>query len=363
MKKILHITPNFNYSCGRSKLVYLYLKYFSANNQYKVYFLTNGGDSLDRLEEFQELNIKLVDFSTGFKNILYRNSFYNSLKEYIEKNNIELIHTHHRFPEYISVQIAKELNIKTVTSVHSFVKGFRKISFQADKIICVSNSVADHLTRNYFVKPESLVVLHNPSEQLPEVSEKEKEELKEKLGVTAGKKILLFMGRINKVKGYDTLIKSFEIVKEKFNNVILLLSGSVEDKKFHKELFVNKDCIKTIPPSRKSYQLYSISDTIVLPSKIEPFPFVMLEAGMFKKPFIGGDTGGIHEFIEDGKNGILIEPGNHKQLAEKIIYLLNNPDRGKDLGENLYDKVKRNCDFNNYFSSVEKIYNSLLDSK
>ncbi len=89
----------------------------------------------------------------------------------------------------------------------------------------------------------------------------------------------------------------------------------------------------------------------------------MIEAGSFKKPFIGGNTGGIAEFIEDGKNGLLVDPENHEQLAEKIIYLLNNPDLAKILGENLYEKVNRLCDYNKYFSEIEKIYNSLLTSK
>ena len=86
----------------------------------------------------------------------------------------------------------------------------------------------------------------------------------------------------------------------------------------------------------------------------------MLEAGVHKKPFIGGNTGGIAEFIEDGKNGLLVDPENPEQLAEKISYLLDNPALGKHLGENLYDKVTRLCDYNNYFNEVEKIYNSLV---
>ena len=101
----------------------------------------------------------------------------------------------------------------------------------------------------------------------------------------------------------------------------------------------------------------------MLPSRSDSFPYVMLEAGVHKKPFIGGNTGGIAEFIEDGKNGLLIDPENPEELAEKIIYLLNKPELGKMLGENLYEKVNRLCDYNNYFREVEKIYNSLLASE
>ena len=45
----------------------------------------------------------------------------------------------------------------------------------------------------------------------------------------------------------------------------------------------------------------------------------MIETGSFKKLFIGGNTGGIAEFIEDGKNGLLVDPENPEMIAEKII--------------------------------------------
>ena len=99
---------------------------------------------------------------------------------------------------------------------------------------------------------------------------------------------------------------------------------------------------------------------IVLPSKSDPFPYVMLEAGKFRKPFIGGNSGGIAEFIEEGVNGLLVAPGNPDELAEKIDYLLNNPNICSELGNNLFEKVTQLCDYNNYFRRIEIIYNSLL---
>jgi len=87
----------------------------------------------------------------------------------------------------------------------------------------------------------------------------------------------------------------------------------------------------------------------------------MLEAGAMKKPFIGGDTGGISEFIEDGVNGILIEPGNSDQLADQISILLNNPEHAANLANKLYQKVKKECDCEKFYQRLEKIYNDILD--
>jgi len=361
MKRILHISPYFNNNCGRSKLVFLYLDYFKHKNSYEIHFITNGGDSLERLKQIG-VDYRLFKFSHGLKNILYQKRFLNELKEYLINNKIQLIHSHHRFTEYVSVKAAKELKIKTVASVHNFVKGYKRLSFRSDKIICVSNSVSSYIQKNYNVEKGKIITLYNPVDDSPNLKMEEVSELKKELGLNSENKIILFMGRINFEKGYDTLLKSFRIVKNQCKNVILLFCGDVEDKNFNKMILPHDNSIKVIQPKFKKNLFYGIAGLVVLPSRVDSFPFVMIEAGKFKKAFIGGNTGGIAEFIEDGKNGLLFQPGNDIQLAEKIIYLLKNESAARTLGENLYNKVKQQCDYNNYFLQIESIYNSLLSS-
>jgi glycosyltransferase involved in cell wall biosynthesis len=362
MIKILHITPDFNYSCGRSKLVYFYLKYFSNKKDYQVHFITNGGDSLDRLNDIPNLNFQILKFSTGYKNIFYERNFYRSLKDYIARNKINLIHTHHRFPELISTRISTKLKIKTITSAHSFVKGFKQTSFKSDKIISVSHSLAAYLINEYNISKEKIVSLNNPLDLSFKVDLSAAEKFRKENNISPEMKLLLFIGRVNKDKGFDILLKSFSAVKEKNNDVILMINGQIENNYFQSEISKFNKAVIYIPPQKNNYYLYLLADIVVLPSRFDPFPFVMLETGLHKKPFIGGNTGGIAEFIEDGKNGLLVEPENPDQLADKILFLLNNPEVGTRLGENLYEKVTRLCDYNNYFNEVEKIYNSLIAS-
>jgi glycosyltransferase involved in cell wall biosynthesis len=361
MKRILHISPNFNYSCGVSKLVFLYLKYFGGKDDYEVHFITNGGDSLERLKEIQALKFRTLNFTRGIKNLLYRKKFLADVKKYILKNEINLIHSHHRFPEYISVKLEKEIEIKTVTSAHSFVKGFKKISFKSDKIIAVSSAVSSYLKNEFHIDEGRLITLYNPLEKFPEINLSEKVKIKAEEGIRDSYKVLLFMGRINKVKGYDSLLKAFEIISKKRKDVILLICGDVGDRKFERIVSNLLPQIKLLSSRRNNFLLYPISDLVVLPSRIDPFPFVMVEAGSFKKPFIGGNTGGIAEFIDDGVDGLLVDPEKPQELADKILYLLNNKDSAEQLGNNLYKKVKEKCDYNKYFSTVEEIYNSLLN--
>jgi len=363
MKRILHITPDFNYSCGRSKLVFSYLKHFNQHKNYEVHFITNGGDSIDRLKDLPEIKYDTLRFSTGINNILYSRSFARSFEKYVLANGINLIHTHHRFLELIATNIGKKLNIRTVTSAHSFVKGYKKISFKSNKIICVSNSVSDYLMSHFKVPKEKINTLYNPIENLIELNKNLSAEFKLRHNIGDENNVLLFVGRINKDKGFDILIKSFRYLMTKDKSLKLIVNGELDNNKKDFNLNSDSNNLIFISPQKEISYLYSVADIVILPSRIDPFPFVMLEAGIFKKPFIGGNTGGIAEFIEDNVNGLLVDPENPEQLAEKIMYLLNNPDIGKIFGENLQNKVNRLCNHSNYFSEVEKIYNSLLSSQ
>lgn len=67
----------------------------------------------------------------------------------------------------------------------------------------------------------------------------------------------------------------------------------------------------------------------MLLSQVNPLDYVILECGLAKKPFLGGRTGGIEEFIEEDVEGLLVEPGDKDDLKEKIITFLDNDDLSK----------------------------------
>jgi glycosyltransferase involved in cell wall biosynthesis len=100
----------------------------------------------------------------------------------------------------------------------------------------------------------------------------------------------------------------------------------------------------------------------VVPSLYEPFGIVAVEGLAMEKAVIGSRTGGIKEIIEDGKSGLLFEPGNHMELADKIKYLLKNNSERRRLEKNARKRAA-------YFTweknarKVTTIYNSLLRSK
>jgi len=70
----------------------------------------------------------------------------------------------------------------------------------------------------------------------------------------------------------------------------------------------------------------------VLPALYENFPFAILEAQSTGLPVISTKVGGIPEFLTDNKNGLLVDPGDPEQLAQRIMTLLQDPELAEELG-------------------------------
>jgi len=169
------------------------------------------------------------------------------------------------------------------------------------------------------------------------LSEEEVERVKEKYGLTGT--IVMFAGTITPRKGVWYLIKAAEILKEE--EVFFLIVGKTNlDKKYAERVmdYAKKKNINAkftgLVPYGDLKALYSACDIFVLPSFEEGFGIVMTEAMASGKPLIGSNVGGIPMQVIEGWNGFLIEPGNERQLAEKIEYLVDHPVERKRMGRN-----------------------------
>jgi glycosyltransferase involved in cell wall biosynthesis len=164
-----------------------------------------------------------------------------------------------------------------------------------------------------------------------------------------GKEVILFVGTINQRKGVEYLAKAANIVVNEFGyrNAFFLLVGPTEAFGLRKDfqtqylakilsLIENhglKENVRLtgLVPQEELGNFYAACDIFVLPSFAEALPAVLLEAMACGKPVIGTKAGGIPRQIE-GQSGFLIEPGNERQLAERIKYLIDNPSRAKEMG-------------------------------
>jgi len=351
---LLIISSEFNYSCGLSKHVYLLLKELANDNNYRLHFITNGGDALEKLENLK-LNLKVIKYKRGDKNPINFFYFFLELLIYCIKNNIKVIHSHHRLPEFASVLVAQILKLRTITTVHSLVEGLKYFSFKSDHIIAVSHSVERQLIDNFQIDKKKISVMYNFIEN--DFSEKNKNisEIKNKFGISNSDLIITYIGRICFQKGTDVLINAFKHIDLHFTNVKLILVGNIEDDSFLSMISSNQNVIY-VGILKETADIYSLSTIIVQPSREESFGLIMLEAGLMQKALVSSRTGGIAEFIEDELDGLLAEPGNVNDLSEKIMKLLNDEYLRDYLAYNLNKKTLKLNHSISYMEKLIKIY-------
>jgi glycosyltransferase involved in cell wall biosynthesis len=107
-------------------------------------------------------------------------------------------------------------------------------------------------------------------------------------------------------------------------------------------------------------QLIKTSVALLLPSKTEGFGRVIIEAFACSRPVIGSNVGGIPELIESEKNGLLMEPGNSEDLADKLVFSLENPERMKNMGERGRTRVEHNFSIKEYCDNQFRMIESVL---
>ena len=356
---ILYISPNFNHTCGVSKHVFELMKNCRERYAVNVYFITNGGDALPKLFDIG-IHPFFMNFKRGLTNVFFIPSNLLELNKYCIQHDIDIIHTHHRYPELLSVILSQKLKLKTITTAHSFVEEFKQFSFRSDKIVAVSNAVRNSLIQYFNVPDEKIITLHNCQQDWEMPNYQKIKKLKHDININEKDIVLLFLGRINRIKGIDLLITAFRKIKLIYPNAKLLMVGEILDKTYKQmEVKINDD-ITHLAPAAETNLFYEISDLVIVPSRVETLSYVMLESGIACKPFIGSRTGGMAEFIEDEINGFLFKPECVDDFVKKIKFVLENPKEAKSAAEKLYKKVKKYCNCEKYYENIFNIYVQLL---
>ena len=137
---------------------------------------------------------------------------------------------------------------------------------------------------------------------------------------------ILFVGVDWERKGGPVLVAAFKLVLEQFPQATLTIIGCTP-----KLDIPNCDVVGKIPLADVS-AYFKKAAVFCLPTRIEPFGIVFLEAMAHKLPIVATNIGAIPEFVADGKNGYIVEPDNPQQLAAKLIETISSPERCKDFG-------------------------------
>lgn len=304
-------------------------------------------------------------------------SVVNKLKDLIESENFEIVHSHGARANLISYFLKKKVNAKFITTVHSdylldFKDNFYKnIVFtnlnkfalkRFDNYIAVSDSFKDMLVSRGFDK-DKIFTIYNGIFLEDKIIKDKESYLKEKNIDYKDKFIVGILARLDKVKDHETFLRAAKEVIDKDKSVIFLLAGDGQDKEhllsLRKDLSLEQN-VYFLGNETHPYDFLNAIDINVLCSLSESFPYVIMEGGSLKKATIASRVGGIPKIILDGETGKLFEKQDYKALAADILKLKNNADERKKLGENLYTRIIDNFTHIKMAEKHVEIYKKIL---
>lgn len=241
-----------------------------------------------------------------------------------------------------------------------------------DKILINSNYMKKLILKIQKLE-ESRIIQINRALNLSEMTIKEsKEQLRKDFQISQEDFIILSIGRLVPRKRFDLVIRAIAKIKKKNPQINLkyFLIGKGRELPKLKDLAEKlsiKEEIKFLGSVSHEikYRYYKLSDIFVMPSSIEKdsiegFGIVFLEANYFKLPVIGTLSGGMKEAIIDEKTGFLVEPDDIDKIFEKILFLHDNPNIRKEMGEYGYNRVLKEYNWNIIVNDYEKIFNEII---
>lgn len=334
---------------------------YSATNQ--VVFM-----SASKLgQPFLQVNENLVVYEwtgkrpTGFKDFLLANKLmrqYNPdiiisnfaannimlLTGWLNKVPVRLCYFHTLVRQYIwdkgKIDVLQKLNIFRKRFVYKF----------ATALIPSTNAAKEDLVKYYKVPAEKCIVFPNA---LPD-----KGIMNESRNMVVG-----FLGRLDHSKGSDILIKAFAEVVKSFPEAKLKIAGTGSKENDLNQLSKtlnldnNIDFCGRIANEQVEQFLVNLN-CLVVPSRIDNLPTVVLEAFSTATPVIGSNSGGIADMVVHEVNGFLFENENVAQLADTIKQMLGNREKRNRLAQGAKITFKEKFDIESFPLRFEKLLRS-----
>ena len=244
---------------------------------------------------------------------------------------------------------------------------------RADKIISASlDYVAHSSVKKYFKAwPEKFSEIpfgvHLDKFHVLPYDIMELQELRDKLGIKKGERVILFVGALDSAhsfKGVEILLRAVSNIKYSILNIKLLIvgDGNLRTDYEHqaRELGIDK---LTIFAGRVSdeelVKYYNLADIFVLPSvdKSEAFGMVLVEAFACGVPVMASDLPGVRSVFENGVQGITVAPGSVRHLQKKLEEYLRYPQKRLKMGRAARELVEEKYDWRKIGDKLQAIFN------
>lgn len=215
---------------------------------------------------------------------------------------------------------------------------------RCDFVTAPSQGILDEMRQHGFYKPSRVISNPIDLDNFFPASLEEQTSLKQKFGLTPF--TLLYTGRLAPEKHIDDILRAMALIKDKIPEMELAITGhgEAEDslRTLGRELGIEKRVKFFGTVSTEDHaRIYRAADLFAIMSTAETQSLSMMKAMATGIPVIGARARGLAEYIHPDENGLLVEPGDYKTLADTILSLYQHPEERKRLGEGGISTVKQ----------------------
>lgn len=376
-QKILQLINSFHQGGSERQAVQL-TRLLKEDETYEVFLACLNDDGVLR-QEVEKLGFKVVpEFKlTSFFNTHFIQQARKCAK-FIRENKIEIIHTHDFYTNVFGMAAATFAGIKAKIASKRETGGMRsksqkiveKLAFRQAKAIVVNAEAVKNYLISEGISTNKINVIYNGLDLqrlIPKTTNRN--EICDELGLPKdenAKFITLVANLRHAVKNQPMFLRVAQQVLQKYPNAHFVLAGEGELRdsleNLSKDLQISENT-HFIGRCTKVPELLSVSFACVLTSFNEGFSNSILEYMVAGKPVVATNVGGASEAIIENETGFLVESDDDKMMAEKLIWLLENPNEADEMGTKANKIVKEKFSCEAQLSKTLRLYQRLLDGR
>ncbi len=310
--------------------------------------------------------------------------------------NYDLIHSHYWMSGVAAETLKEAWDVPVIQMFHTLgrlkqkvaqtareeegefrIQGELKAMDLADRIVAATSTEEEQLISLYGVDPQKICVIP-PGVDLSHFYPIPPDEAKEFVGVPEGKRMLLFVGRIEPLKGIETLLRALVIIQKKHTGLgdqlcLAIIGGEVGGKAAEKSdemTYLQSLCrefgldqLVTFLGKKDQDSLpyyYSAAEVVVMPSHYESFGMVALESMACGTPVVASQVGGLAHLVEDGVTGYHVPVENPQALSERITGLLEDKALRYRMGHDAFAFAKK-YGWENITDRIIHLYQSTIE--
>ena len=370
---------------GDSRAIFSIAQFLAKRKNHITILTSNAYDQKRNFKSYQfnGKNLKIHYFNAPIKwgNVIITPSLINYLRKNIKKYDIIHLNDHRTFQNIITSLFALQNKIPYILQPHGSLLAFgSKVQFKKITDILINNSIinkakkilalteieAKLFTKFKNIRENKISIIPNGINLSEYKNLPQKNVFKQKYNIKSDYKLILFLGRINRVKGLELLVKSFKKIADKNNAVKLIIAGPDDGYKstlveiINSLKISNKVIFTGYLSGRNKLEAYRAADVNVLPSIYDIFPLTILEACACGIPVITTKNCSISPILNKFKAGIIINR-NENDLINKIETILNEKEKHSELIKNAQQMIQSFFTWDKIVLNLEVLYKKIIN--